>query len=83
MEHKFRPVWFNLAADVFGIKYIGEEHLQHLYNALQKETYDIVEDQTSNLYCGINLKWNYDKGYVDLAMPQYVMKQDPLCSSSA
>jgi hypothetical protein len=31
--------------------------------------------QTGNLYCGINLSWNYDKGYVDLAMPQYVMKQ--------
>jgi hypothetical protein len=39
------------------------------------EKNDIVEDQTGNLFCGINLKWNYDKGYVDLAMPQYVMKQ--------
>jgi hypothetical protein len=74
-KHESRPVRFNLAVDDFGIKYIGEEHLQHLYNALQKETYDIVEDQTGNLYCGIILKWNYDKGYVDLAMPQYVMKQ--------
>jgi hypothetical protein len=74
-KHKSHPVWFNLAVDDFVIKYIGEEHLQHLYNALQIEMYDIVEDQTGNLYCGINLKWNYDKGYVDLAMLQYLMKQ--------
>jgi hypothetical protein len=74
-KHESRLVWFNLAVDDFGIKYIGKEHLQHLYDALRQETYDIVEDQTGNLYCVINLKWNYDKGYVDLAMPQYVMKQ--------
>jgi hypothetical protein len=74
-KHESRPVWFSLAVDDFGITYIGNKHLQHLYNALRQETYDIVEDQTGNLYCGINLKWNYDKGYVDLAMPQYVMKQ--------
>jgi hypothetical protein len=40
-----------------------------------KKHMTLLEDQTSNLYCGINLKWNYDKGYVDFAMPQYVMKQ--------
>jgi hypothetical protein len=74
-KHESCPVWFNLAVDDFGIKYIGEEHLQHLYNTLQKETYDIVEDRTGNLYCGINLKWTCDKSYVDLVMPQYVMKQ--------
>ncbi len=28
-----------------------------------------------NLYCGIALKWNYVKGYVDPAMVKYVMKQ--------
>jgi hypothetical protein len=45
------------------------------YNALRKETYDIVEDRVGNLYCGINLSWHYDKGYVNLSLPKYVMKQ--------
>ncbi len=27
--------------------------------------HQIVEDHTDNLYCGINLKWNYTKPYVD------------------
>jgi hypothetical protein len=37
-KHVTRTVWFNLCVDNFGIKYIRREHLQHLYDALQKET---------------------------------------------
>jgi hypothetical protein len=54
-KHKSCPVWFNLAVDNFGIKYIVKDNLQHLYNALCKESYGIVEDRVSNLYCGIKL----------------------------
>jgi hypothetical protein len=32
-KHVTPPVWFNLCVDNFGIKYIGREHLQHLYDA--------------------------------------------------
>jgi hypothetical protein len=67
-KHVSWPVWFNLCVDNFGIKYIGKEILQHLYNALRKETYKIVEDLEGNLYCGIALKRNYAKHHVDLAM---------------
>jgi len=67
-KHVSHPVWFNLCVDDFGIKYIGCEHLQHLYDALRMETYEIVEDLEGDLYCGIALKWNYTKCYVDLAM---------------
>ena len=70
-----RPVWFNLAVDDFGIKYIGDENLQHLYDALRQKTYEIVEDRVGNTYCSINLLWNYKKGYVDASMPIYVRKQ--------
>ncbi len=61
--------------DDFGIKYIGREHLQHLYDALQKETYEIVEDLEADLYCGIALKWNYAKHHVNVTMVKYVMQQ--------
>ena len=74
-KHVSRPVWFNLCVDDFGIKYVGREHLQHLYDALRKETFEIVEDLKGDLYCGIALKWNYEKRYVDLSMVNYVMKQ--------
>jgi hypothetical protein len=67
-KHVSCPVWFNLCVDDFGIKYIGKEHLQHLHDALRKETYNIVEDLEGNLYCAIALKWNYSKHHVNLAM---------------
>jgi hypothetical protein len=36
--------------------------------------YKIVKDWKGNLYCGISLKWNYDKRYVNIAMPAYIAK---------
>jgi hypothetical protein len=74
-KHVTHHVWFNLCVDDFSIKYIGREHLQHLYDALRKETYEIVEGLDGDLYCGIALKWNYGKRYVNLAMVKYIMKQ--------
>jgi hypothetical protein len=73
-RHNSHQIWFNLAVNDFGIKFIGKGNLQHLYDALQKETYDIVEDLAGELYCGIILKRNYDSVYVDLSMPKYIMK---------
>jgi hypothetical protein len=61
-KHESHQIWFNLAVDNLGIKYIGKDNLQHLYNALWKEAYDIAKDRAGKLYCGINLKWNYDNG---------------------
>ncbi len=61
--------------DDFGIKYIGKDTLQHLYNSFRAKAYNIVEDRAGEQYCGINLKWNYAKGYVNLSMPKYIMKQ--------
>jgi hypothetical protein len=54
-KHVTCLVWFNLCVDNLGIKYIGGKHLQHLYDALRKETYEIVEDWMGNLYCGMTL----------------------------
>ena len=73
-RHITRPVWFNLTVDDFGIKYVGEEHLQHLFNTL-KQHYEIVEDLSGSLYCGITLEWDYVNRHVDLSMPAYVQKQ--------
>ena len=33
------------------------------------------EDWTGSLYCGITLDWHYKKQYVDISMPNYVLKQ--------
>jgi len=72
--HITRPVWFTLFVYDFCIKYVGEEHAKHLLNALRRN-YTIETDWTGSLYCVINLTWYYDEKYVDIAMPNYVLKQ--------
>ena len=72
--HKTRPIWFTLVVDDFGVKYVGEEHANHLMSVLRK-FYDVEEDWTGELYCGITLSWNYNERYVDISMPKYVQKQ--------
>jgi hypothetical protein len=39
-----RPIWFNLCIDNFGVKYISDKILKHLFSALRTETYKIVKD---------------------------------------
>ena len=73
-RHRTRPVAFTLVVDDFGIKYVGKENAEHLLGILRKY-YKMDVDWKGELYCGIKLKWNYEKGYVDLSMPGCVEKQ--------
>jgi hypothetical protein len=73
-SHVSRPIQFTLVVDDFGIKYTGQEHLEHLMTALRKN-YDVSLDEKGELYCGITLEWNYEQGFVDISMPGYVKKQ--------
>ena len=71
---KTRPIWFTLVVDDFGVKYVGKEHANHLMSVL-KQFYDVEEDWTGSLYCGITLDWHYEDRYLDISMPNYVQKQ--------
>jgi hypothetical protein len=55
-KHDTRPITFTftLVVDVFGAMYIGKKHVNHLHNAL-KQDYEVTEDWTGGLYCGIKL----------------------------
>jgi hypothetical protein len=53
---------------------VGEDNLQHLLKAIEQD-YTIFVDRTGGLYCGITLKWNNEKRYLDISMPGYVEKQ--------
>ena len=70
--HTTRQIMFTLAVDDFGIKYFKREDAQHLFNALQ-ENYTITTDWTGKNYCGLTIDWQYDKGYVDISMPNYIV----------
>ena len=34
-KHRWRPVWFSLVVDDFGVKYVGQQHIDHLLGALK------------------------------------------------
>jgi hypothetical protein len=57
--------------DDFGVQYIGQEHAQHLIDALETD-YTVSKYWTGVLYCGITLKWDYANKHVDLSMPGYI-----------
>jgi hypothetical protein len=62
-----------LVVDNFGVKYVGEEHANHLKRALDKHN-KLTCDWTGTRYIGIPLDWNYTKRQVHLSMPNYAMK---------
>ena len=59
-RHNIKPISFVLYVNDFAIKYTNNNDLNHLLQALQTK-YTITTDLTGNLYCGITLKWNYNK----------------------
>ena len=36
--HKTRPIWFTLVVDIFGVKYVGKSHAEHLMSILKNTT---------------------------------------------
>ena len=73
-RHVTRPIQFTLVVDDFGIKNEGKKHLDHLIAAIRTAGYGVEVDEAGSLYCGITLKWNYEKRYVDISMPEYIMQ---------
>ncbi len=73
-RHATRPITFSLVVDDFGVKYVGKEHADHLISCLKKD-YKLTKDWAGDFYCGISLKWNYARWWLDILMPGYIKKQ--------
>ena len=69
-KHIWRPISFALVVDDFGVKYVGEQHANHLLQALSKY-YVVDKNEKGDKYCGITLDWDYRKKKVHLSMPWY------------
>jgi hypothetical protein len=65
---KTRPISFTLVVDDFAVKYVGNQHAEHLWNALLR-TYELTTAWTATVYSGMTLKWDYDKRTCDISMP--------------
>ena len=59
--------------DDFGVKYTSTYDAHHLVNALQ-ESYDITINWTGKDFRRLDLDWNYNQGYVDISMRNFVVK---------
>ena len=70
-KHNTRPISFTLCVDDFGVKYVGDEHFQHLQTSLNKH-YVTSIDMTGTRYLGLTLDWDYEKREVHLSMLDYV-----------
>ena len=72
-QHVSKPTRFCLCVDDFGVKYFKKEDAEHLLNAIGSK-YNYTVDWGGTNYCGLNIDWHYEKGYVDIYMLQYVSK---------
>jgi hypothetical protein len=66
--HNTRPISFSLVVDDLGVKYVRQEHAEHLMTCIKKN-YNISSNWNGTAYCGLTLDWDYENRTVDLAMP--------------
>jgi hypothetical protein len=57
--------------DDFAVKYVGNQHAEHLRNALLR-TYELTTDWTATVNSGMTLKWDYKNRTCDISIPGYV-----------
>ncbi len=58
-----------MVVDDFGVKFIGKHQAKYLQEVLEKYYKAVSVDWKVEIYCGIKLQSNYDKGYVNTSMP--------------
>ena len=72
-KHATKDICFSLVVDNFGVKYVGKDTVDHLIQTLKK-LYTIFINWTGSLYCGLTIKWNYDKSICDISMHTYIQE---------
>jgi hypothetical protein len=69
--HKTRQISFSLIVDDFAVKYVGEQHADHLRNALL-QSYEITTVWEAKVNSGMSLKWDYKNRTCGISMRGYV-----------
>jgi hypothetical protein len=70
-KHETRDISFLLVVDDFGVKYTDRRDVEHLLTALQT-SYKVSIDWEGERYCGLILKWEYQRRTCDISMPGYI-----------
>jgi hypothetical protein len=53
---------------------VNKDIVDHLISSIST-TYNLAQDWTGNLYCGITLEWVYVASTVKISMPGYIKKK--------
>ena len=69
-RHAATPVVFTLCVDSFGVKYVGKQHNNHLFDSLRAR-YNITCDWNGSLYLDLTTYWDYNRRRVKISMPEY------------
>ena len=69
--HTWRPIYFSLCMDAFGVKYNGNQHTDYPISVL-KEHYTISQYFKGQSYLGIDLNWDYQNSVFHISMLKYV-----------
>ncbi len=72
-KHSTHSIAFTLVVNDFEVKYVGKEHADHLIQCIKKD-YELTKDWMGDLYCGIQLDWDYNAQTLDILMPGYIKK---------
>jgi hypothetical protein len=72
-KHPLRPISFTLCVDNFGVKYIGQEHAEHLLHILNMH-YKCSQDWDSKKYLSMDIDWDYEQRKDHVLMLNYVPK---------
>ena len=70
-KHKTQPISCTLCVNDFGVKYVGQEHAEHLLQVLNAN-YKCAIDWEGNKYLGMNIDWYYEQKKVLVSMLKYV-----------
>ena len=57
-KQKTQPISFTLCIDDFGVKYVGQEHTEHLLQELNAN-YKCAIDWEGKKYLGMDIDWDY------------------------
>ena len=71
--HKTRPISFTLCVNDFGVKYVGQEHAEHLLQVLNTN-YKCAIDWEGEKYLGMDIDWDYKQKKVLVSMLKYVLE---------
>ena len=70
-SHQNLKTMLCICVDDFGINFFSQQDANHLLTALRQK-YDVTVEWTGENYLGIDIGWEYQKGHVDISMPEYI-----------